>query len=240
MTDPCGDYSLACRACAQKFAKWQRQIEVITSEVGWLVYDHKIFQTVTELMDVAELPALDGTFYKWLGDTYQETLSLRIRRLLDTDKRTDSLGVVLSDIAANSKVLSRERLVALYIQGGTDQRINEHLSSEAGGVFDRVAGKDERFFRPRTAGDDLDELTRASRRIRDVADKVFAHSDRKRPEESPTWGEADECVERLTKTTQKYRALLVGTSLTRKVEPELPEGWTHVFRQPWSPGEAPR
>ena len=220
MADPCGDYSLACRACSQKFAKWQRQIEVVRHEVGWLVHDHQIFLTVTQMMDAAELPALDGTFYTWMGTTYQETVALRVRRLLDTDKGTDSLGVVLSDIAANSKVLSRERLVALYIQGGNSQLLaeaekenlqllNDRLSNEAGGVFDRVAGKGEQFLPPQIATSDLAGLSDASQRMKDVADKVFAHIDKQPPTEVPTWGEADECVELLEETTRRYSALLL-------------------------------
>jgi hypothetical protein len=222
--DPCGDYSLACRACAEKFAKWQRLIEDISHDVGWLVNDHEIFRTVTDLMGAAQLPGLDGTFYTWLDHTYQETVSVRIRRLVDRDKSTVSLRVLLDDIAANSKVLSRARFVSLY---------PDHIDWVAQDMFDRLTGKGEQFLPAVVAKTDLDELIIASPRIKDVVDKMFGHHDRKPPDEAPTWGEIKACIERLKKTTQKYRALLLGDSLTRKVERELPEGWTHVFRQPW-------
>ena len=50
MPDPCGDCNLACRACQQKFEKWQRLIDEIRHEVSWLVHDDAVFRETIETM----------------------------------------------------------------------------------------------------------------------------------------------------------------------------------------------
>ena len=37
---PCGDYSLACVTCRQRFEKWQRLFDEIGQEVVNLAFDH--------------------------------------------------------------------------------------------------------------------------------------------------------------------------------------------------------
>ena len=233
MANQCGDYSLECRTCRDKHAKWQRSIEAIRREVAWLVHDHLVFRTTVGIMEQAQVQELDRTFYAWVGHTYQEAVSLRVRRLLDQDDRTHSLRLLLSDISENYKVLSRERFINLY-----PADIPALRESVAASKFDELAGVGADSFPGERATSDLDEMLGLASRLKQTTDKRFAHYDKTPPTDAPTWGEVDRCVGQLSDLTRRYRFLLDATN--RDVGHEPPKGWTSVFAFAWKPEEPGR
>jgi hypothetical protein len=227
MPDPCGDYSLKCHACRQKVEKWERYIDRIFGEMGLVSQDEEIFRRVVDVMERARIYELDGTFYKWIGSVYQEAISLRVRRLLDTDAKsqTFSLRSLLDDIEENPKVMSRERFLALYASSGFP----------ADGYFDDLAGAGSDYLSPMNVRADITMLEEAAKRVIDTADRRFAHLDRTPPSDIPTWADVKACVELLEAVVTKYRALVKGTALNAPIRNDLPPGWTHVFRSAWNP-----
>jgi len=217
----CGDFSLACVSCRQKFEKWQRTLEAIREPVAVMAQDHAVFSGLVELMDAARIWDLDRTFYVWVGHAYQEALTLRVRRLLDRDPKTHSLRLVLEDIARNSEVISRERFRTLY--PGTDG-----MQMVAEKKFDELAGLGSQHYCDADAANDLQALLALADRVIQVADKSFAHFDKTPPSHLPTWAEAAESIELLFDISRKYIALICGEGSDKHPSP-LPGGWTHVF-----------
>ncbi len=78
---------------------------------------------------------------------------------------------------------------------------------------------------------DLESLKREAARVIKAANKRFAHYEKARLTEVPTWGEVDECIEKLAKLTKKYRFLIAAIDKELGYPP--PAGWTHVFGLPW-------
>lgn len=221
----CGDYSLDCKACALKVDKWQRHLDQIFDEVKLISADHLVFHCVVDMMDREKVYELDRTFYTWVGSIYQEAVSLRVRRLLDRRDGTYSIRVLIEDIADNAPVLTRARFRQLYS--------NTVIPVAAvDGYFDKLNLRGGDVLWARSAQLDLEALERVSQRVRDAADKRFAHYDRTPPKELPTWGEVADCVNELERVVTRYRALIQGAPLEFE-PPVLPAGWMDVFSWPW-------
>ena len=105
-----------------KWANWLRQI---TRDVRDLLFARQVYRTVGEMISTNPKLQRPSHFHDYLTRTYATHIATGIRRQVDIRKDTLSMRRLLREIAKSPRCLSRDRYVALCMQG---RETSAHLS----------------------------------------------------------------------------------------------------------------
>jgi hypothetical protein len=146
-----------------------------------------------------------GTFHSWVNGNYVRSQGLAIRRQIDIRNDVVSLGRLLTNIAAQPNVLSRDRYLA-ELHSTTPDRGNE--------FFDSLVGPGAKAIDPATPRDDLDELKRSTKKVRDWVSNEVAHYNTRtgRFSEELTFGEVHEAIDLIFTKFNQYNRLILGST----------------------------
>lgn len=168
------------RERARLIRRWKRRLRIIWREIVELSHQRRLFRAIAEMFQTN--PALqqsDGTVWVWLAEDYATTAAVAVRRQADRGDRSGkrpvvSLECLLSEIAANPGVLTREWFVRQYVRGKPAitrmdfQRMGER-------DFDNFASRTFKQISVSKVLSDRMRLRRAAARLRHYVNKRIAH-----------------------------------------------------------------
>jgi hypothetical protein len=108
-----------------KLQKWINWLKLIENEITQLVIATHIFWSVQELIEKNKDIQKPSTFYKYLGDTYIAFIVMGIRRQIKNDQRSISFVRLLSEMADQPQVITREYFKNLY-KGSAVEFLADH------------------------------------------------------------------------------------------------------------------
>lgn len=135
-----------------------------------LVLDDYIFRETMKVANDTNKYDSCRNIYRWTMRCYQTHVALGIRRIIDTDKRTYSLLILLREIEQNPNVITRRSFLSKYSS-------NTKCLGET--EFDRIAGPGQSALSSRAVTNDLLKIEAIARDLRPIVDKVIAHRERK-------------------------------------------------------------
>jgi hypothetical protein len=152
--------------------------------------------------------------------TYGYNTAVAIRRLLDRNRRTYSLIVLLREMAASHELLTRRSYVLRYHRGSGGAL----PLSIAHRVFDDYAGPGRLWVPRSVVTADLRTLDAIAKRTRPIVDKVIAHRDRRRGRlGARTVDDLGKSISVLERTCIRYQLLLLQVA-PNKMLPSLNAG----------------
>ncbi len=208
------------------YEKWLDDLERIQLEIAVLHYYRQIWRDFVEITKNADLP--ETVFFPLLGDWYSDSQMIRIRRQVDTDRRSVSLWRLLDEIARKPSCIDRERHVALW---GEDENGGERS-------FDRfTAEPGNPFIDRKQVILDQERIRNDATVVTDHVDQRIAHSQAEQPkaDASPTYGDIDAAIDTLAAVFRKYVHLLQATDLALDII-VIDQTWKKVFTKPWLTG----
>lgn len=207
-----------------KWIKWQKKI---TDELIDLHASRQIYESYVEIIYHDKSVLNEGLrFHSWVKDNYVVFCSMAVRRQTDNNpyyKDAISLARLVHDITNNPKELRREWFIELWAGAG------ESVPGIADQEFTRLAGKGA-YFDPKIGLKDLERLSEVAKDIKDMVDRVFAHSTNKQ-HGKVTFDDVNRCIDRFREVLQRYITLL--TTHHNNVDPIVPMDWQNAFTKPW-------
>jgi hypothetical protein len=199
-----------------KIEKWRRWAERIRTEVIEEVFTNRAahrawLEVVVEAND--RIPGSDILDY-WVGN-YHRSQAVAVRRQIDLDDRSISLGRLLRELEQDRGLLTREWYVGQFHWGqqglGSDGfDVWAYLDPDRPGRTE--SGHELSALRIRH---DIERLDTAAANIKHHVNKVIAHSNRTRPTTSPTVANLDAAIDVLGEVFTSYYCLLMLRGLVR-------------------------
>jgi hypothetical protein len=210
----------------ERFAKWNRWLDIIYAQVTDLAVYRHIFWEVQNIIKNNPNIQKASSFYTFLGTSYVALAVMGVRRQLKQDKQSISFVRLLQEIIETPHVLSRKRFVALYTGS-----VVGHLADRD---FDQFSGNGKEHIDPNIVKQDLEKLRELGLKCEEFADKRIAHYDQQAPKNLPTFNELDACIDYLEELLKKYWLLFRAVALL-SVLPTWQYDWTEIFQEPWLP-----
>ena len=204
--------------------RWKRWLlGRLSGEVAELFRHIEIYESLVAMVKVNDALLEPPVFFIWLKNSYVTAIAMGIRRQLDCDPRSVSLGILLREAELRHSLISRKCFRAMMRRKGL-------TPEEADGDLRRRIGSTT--FKVAMATADIRRLERAENRIRRLVNKRIAHtgllSEMRKP---PTFDEIKKAVEEIDKVYVKYDAIIAGGGLTTARVTML--DWSRVLAIPW-------
>ena len=174
-----------------KINSWITSIENIRVEINLLNKVSSMFLAIAKKFNEKKItPEL----WRFIKATYSSDISMRIRRLIDEDKRAESLSGLISEILFNYTIISKNWFLNEYPDGK-----NEPLFKDL--FIDGTLNTSLLI-------DDLNYLKKESEIMKIFTDKVIAHKDRSKPKNIPNFNEVHKLIKIITNLFDRYYFLL--------------------------------
>lgn len=212
--------------------KWRRWSRELVRDVGDLLWSRQLFDDLNEIGRHNPAIGKPPAFLDWIRANYAAAVSVGVRRLIDTDRRSISLGRLLFELIEHPGTITRAYHVSLY---------PIHLHEAAERSFDNLAGGGRRFVAERDVRSDLRRIENAAQRVYRLVNKRIAHKARPGAlRRLPTYDELHRSLDMLDRLTVKYHVLLTAEGYsTCYATPQFT--WTDVLAHPWlTPGHPMR
>lgn len=174
-----------------KISNWITSIENIRGEINLL---NKVSSMFLEIAKKFNEKKITPELWKFIKALYSSDISMRIRRLIDEDKRTESLSGLINEILFNYTIISRDWFLNKYPDGN-----NESLFKD---LFI------ENTLNTSLLINDLNYLKKESEIMRIFTDKVIAHKDKSKPKNIPNFNEVHKLIKVITDLFDRYYYLL--------------------------------
>jgi hypothetical protein len=178
--------------------KWEDWVEKIRLDLLRLNRDWLMW---TDMAPTLQRAGGDLVFLGHYAQMYIDSQAMMVRRLVDVDKQSVSLGRLLEQLADRPDVTTRDRYVGHYPPVGHEG---------AGSEFDRDWNDGKGRLLAQKPLDDLAELQRAAQLVTRLADRTVAHLDTRGLDVNVTFGDLDRAREALTLTFRRYATLVTG------------------------------
>lgn len=207
---------------SEAFDTCRAWIEQLASEVvQGVLLRRAIWDGLRQIWEIRDLPP--SPIFDFIAGNYADAQAVAVRRLVESGAQSRSLRRVLSKLAHDPDLLSRERLVGAYAWG------SQHLGHA---WFDAIAGPDADRVPHEVIAADLLALERACEPVSRYVNKTVAHLDRHGPELVPTFGELDLALDAIGEVFGRWYTALTGKSLSALV-PTPQYDWAEPLRVPW-------
>lgn len=214
------------------WARWQERVERIRHELHYVYTNRNKFRIMTKMFEQnAKLKAIGGQVFEWLFYQWARDAIIAVRRELDPDSNTVSLGCLLDEMAERPEVLTRRR----YLGRITDE--SDFRWGMLNPVFEgygliKAADSMGDYLDPAHIRKDRNALDAECKPVKEYANRMLAH--RTPIEEMPlTIGQLNKAIDAFEPIFVKYYAIVKGASLIG-LEPSIIGDWTAPFRIPWS------
>ena len=192
---------------------------------AWELDDY--FWQVNALVDQKPEMGKAGRFFLILKRTYTDSITVRIRRMVDQRKDVVSLWRILDALRRHSKELTRERFRALC---------SDESATTADKWFDELAGPGQDHISQKKVLEQQKALESAVESVLRYANENVAHIAASPTEEPTKYSEARQALLTTLKVLRWLRLLLERSGL-RYPEPKSTD--LNVFRRRWlEPGES--
>ena len=220
--------SAPAREHAKLWASWRRDIDALRDDIYDLHHHATMWRELATRVDATG--AMDrGFFLDAYTRMYVAHSGSAIRRIAESqDTRVLSLGRLITAIAANPQVITKERYLTSW--GIDDKPCPDVVRANAEAAWEVHAGG-ALAFDVITAKQDLYELGRTTEAVVTMVDKTIAHRDKLPPDNIPTFGDLAGAIESITMLYKRYQLLLLGRSQIT-MDPVMQGDWLTPFRQP--------
>ena len=194
---------------AQVFRKWRRWLQRIENDqLQDLLIDRHIFHQFRDCITPHVGSNRGADLASWMGQNYVAFAATAIRRMVEPPKtswKSISLIILLTDLAANDSLLTRERFRGLYENSVAKPFADRDFATITGS---KAATK----MSAARINRDIRALKAASRKIKKLVDKVVAHTEAdRRKVPRVQYGEIDKAIDLLEQTYRRYFLLLSGS-----------------------------
>lgn len=161
---------------------------------------------------------------------------MAVRRELDDDTNTISLGTLLDEMAERPDVLTRRRYLAFMPQDKPWLTESNDMAFTSRGVIRPTADPMDDYIDPARIRHDRESLNATARSVLEYANQIVAHR-------SPVKGldltvaEIHAALDAMEPVLKKYYVLMTGNALVQVEPANVGDGWRDVFAFPWR--EAP-
>jgi len=185
--------------------KWQRHMRAIRGQVTWLLGKRLLYQQMRAA--ASEHGGLLGSnlLLRWLDQIYLIDMTVTIRKLLDEDRRTYSLVVLLRELRDGAELITRRRFI------GRSKGLMRTLLSEQ---FDELASAGANHIPKEVIDSDVAKLTRFRKPIKKFVDKRVAHLQRNAHQVRLKLGELETCIDLIHQIALRYSTILLRESGT--------------------------
>lgn len=219
----------------QRIAKWTRWIEGPIKGDVLTMHLHRAtwLEASGIIAENGSLP--DSYWWEFMRDTYAVSQSVAVRRQVDVHRDVASLGKLISEIASDPTIISREFWLSLWDDPDLGQ-----LSQS--GWDKQYAGSVGIHLDPAIPAADAEKLAELSRDVKRFVDKHIAHSEAyaEPPKITLTLADLHETIDVVGSMFRKYYNLITGASYM-SLTPVIQHRWQAAFEVPWiKPGSRPR
>jgi hypothetical protein len=206
--------------------KWKAWVKTIGHDLGNLLISKDIHTEIRRLAAINENIRSPLLFHNWLVNNYVDSISIRVRRLADRDKKSISLYGLIRDILKNKEAITRQYFVSRYPM----EMQNYGMADRD---FDNFANKKDCLVSKYKLERDMNRLKKDTDRIRVFVNKWVAHCDLERNRfRVPTHKQLNDSLQDIDKLYCKYLMLLTGDGMTTR-KPVLQYDWKEPLRHVW-------
>lgn len=184
------------------------EVGPVTDAVLRLLLDRRRWRELRQLVEANDaIPHPDATL-SWFWYDHAVHAAVRLRRLSDEDKRSASLGRLLTELGENSDELTRGRYLACWrhstLHSGMWQAFHRHRASDA---FDRFSGPGGLAVDAERIRQDREDLREAIAPVKLFVDKRIAHHS---PDRDPalSYEQLSEVIDLVSVLWRKYSLLV--------------------------------
>ena len=213
------------------YGRWMKRIAEVRQELHELFANRRRFRDVTSMFENnPELKQVGGQVYDWLLRMWVNDAAVSVRREVDDDSNTVTLGKLLDEMAQRPTILTRRRYLKDVLH--SDQ-LREFLDDtfHAYGIISPTADPMEDYLDPAYIKADRKALDKGTEPIVEYVNRVIAH---RTPDYTTkaTYKDLNKAIDSFEQTFQKYFAIIDGRGLG-KLEPTVIGDWTVPFQIPW-------
>jgi hypothetical protein len=211
--------------------KWRRWLKTIGHDLGNLLTSRDIHEQIRHMIvSLNKRIKAPSLYYNWLVNNYVDSITIRIRRLGDHDRRCISLYRLIEDILENRSVLTRDYYVSRYPKWMQEQGFADR-------DFDNFAKKRSKLISERKLEHDMRRLDKDIDHIRKFANRWIAHCDlRRRRLRTRTHKDVDSALKDVDELFCKYNLLVTRGGMTT-AKPVLQFDWREPLRHAWIENE---
>lgn len=174
-----------------KINNWIVTITNLYKDILWLNKNNKIFIGLAEQFNNDKI---NSELFNFIKVIYSSDMSMRIRRIIDEGKRSESLYSLITEILFNYQLINSEWFLKKYPSGENESLFKNFFNN--------------RELNTSLLIDDLNLLKTESEKIRIFTDKIVAHKDKNKPKNIPNFNELHALVKIATSIFDKYYYLL--------------------------------
>ena len=184
----------------QLLPKWLEWLHMIEGHVRSMLSDRYIFREVIKIVEANPQTHHPNDFVMWFVQQYVEAASVRVRRLVDRDRRTGSLWRLLKDIEDRADIITREWFVDQFTQGHLtgDKWRDSSAIGIAHGAFNRWSNTSKGCVDPVVVARHREQIERACEAVHTYVDKRIAHYDTQIATSDlrvPLWKDLDSAID---------------------------------------------
>jgi hypothetical protein len=209
--------------------KWRSWLERITDEMVASAVDRHVFDRWWSIIQVNPAVDVNNRFVALIWASYLERQALTVRRQLDCDKGAISLVKLMREVAEYAGQLGRHDFLNAYTKP-------EYVAAwrDAGALFDAfVDPVAPDLVSAAVVQGHIDSLRTASARLKRLADKWLAHSDRARAWPEPSFNDLNACLDLLYSRWRQYHALAALGPIDADIPWLAGTEWETVLDTPW-------
>jgi hypothetical protein len=212
----------------RRIAKWTEWIEgPIESDVVTMLLHRATWKRLGEII-VAHGSLPDSYFWEYLRDTYGPTQAVAVRRQADTYRDSANLGKLLSEIAADSELITRAFWIGLW--NVRNDPINSAIVARQ--WHHAFGGDVGEHLDPAIPAGDCDRLAAAAAAVKRYVDENVAHSDMSPAKVEATFNDIHGAIDTISGLFTTYAALLTAKGWAG-LTPVIQGDWEVIFREPW-------
>lgn len=207
-----------------RLQKWITWLKIIENEVTHLLVKKDIFWAINDIIKNNKNIQKPSSFYDYLNDTYIAYSVMGVRRQVKISNTSISLARLLCEIIETPQIISRDYYTNLYKGSPVECFANRD--------FDRYAGKGGRYICEDMVKSDYKTLVQSAIKCEELADKRFAHTDKRKIKTTIIYKDLDDSIDTLDKLCIKYNGVFHAASMSTLM-PTYQYDWKEIFYYPW-------
>jgi hypothetical protein len=201
----------------------KKKLEVISHELSNAGHIDNVFWQIQAIIGSNPEINHNDVFQEWIALTYIDSITIRLRRLVDKRRGSISLWRFLNEMKNISTYFSRERHIKSHEQD---------MKSLANIWFDDLAGENESFITKAKIEGKKNELEIAFNRIDSYVNSQIAHLNDKIEENKVTFSEVRNTIVSFFNVFNWCQRLL-NFEVSHSPVPQPTSNWLKYFRVPW-------
>jgi hypothetical protein len=197
------------------YADWVRWIKRAHDESVMQAWRHRNFRLMRGIAEQnTRLRETGGFFLQWAAQNYLAAAAIAFRRELDTQRGTENLFHVLTEMHQRPRVVSRERFVATWGPSNREFSIPDRAFNSYPIIKDRNGDSRRDHLDPAYVANDLTTLQKENERILEYVQTTVAHRAPEKPKaEVPTFGDFHAALAAVQEVIGRYYTFLTHSTI---------------------------